>query len=120
MSLYNNFNEETKTDVLWKKIDIIFKNKNAVNRVSVFRMIVRPRCHDDSNMEEHLNAFQRLMNQNTSMEVPLTGEVLRLMLRGSLPDSRETLVVTLGNAGHEGKHLLLQKVNSSLLNEEAP
>ena len=29
MSLYNNFNEETKADVLWKKINVMFENKNA-------------------------------------------------------------------------------------------
>ena len=41
MSLYNNFNEETKVDVLWKKIGFMFENKNTVNRVSIFRKIVR-------------------------------------------------------------------------------
>ena len=37
MSLYNNFNQEIDVDVLWKKIEFMFENKNAVNRVSVFR-----------------------------------------------------------------------------------
>ena len=32
MSLYNNFNEETKVEVLWKKFGVMFKNKNIVNR----------------------------------------------------------------------------------------
>ena len=41
MSLYNNFNEENKAHELWEKIDIILENKNVVNRVSVFRKIVR-------------------------------------------------------------------------------
>ena len=34
--LYNKFNEETKVDILCKKINIMFENKNVVNRVSVF------------------------------------------------------------------------------------
>ena len=38
---------------------------------------------------------------------------------GSLPNSLETLVVTLGNARLEGKHLSLEKVKWSLVNEEA-
>ena len=33
MSLYNNFNEETKVIVLWKKIDVMFENNVVVNRV---------------------------------------------------------------------------------------
>ena len=44
MSLYNNFGEEIEADVLWKKIGMMFENKNAVNRVSVFRKIARLRC----------------------------------------------------------------------------
>ena len=46
MSLYNNFNEETKADVLWKKIGVMQK-------------IVRLRNQDGSNMAAHLNAFQK-------------------------------------------------------------
>ena len=29
MSLYNNFNEESKAHELWEKIGIMFQNKNA-------------------------------------------------------------------------------------------
>ena len=119
MSLYNNFNEENKAHELWEKIGIMLENKNVVNRVSVFRKIVRLRYQDGSSMEEHMNTFQGLINQTTSLEVPLADEVLALLLLGSLPDSWETLVVTLGNAGPEGKHLSLARVKSSLLNEEA-
>ena len=54
MSLYNNFNEENKADVLWEKIYIMLENKNAVNRVLVLRKIVRLRYQDDYNMAEHL------------------------------------------------------------------
>ena len=58
-------------------------------------------------MVENLNAFQRLIIQTTSMVVPLADEVLALLFLGSLLDSRETLVVTLGNVGLKGKHLYL-------------
>ena len=62
ISLYNNFNEGNKADVLWEKIDIMLENKNFVNRVSVFQKIVRLRYQDGSNMVEHMNAFQGLIN----------------------------------------------------------
>ena len=57
MSLYNNFNEESKAHELWEKIDIMFRNKNAANLVSVFRKLVRLRYQDGSSMAEHMNAF---------------------------------------------------------------
>ena len=61
-------------------------------------------------MIKHMNAFQGLINQTTSLEVPLADKVLALLLLGSLPDSWEMLIVTLGNAEAEGKHLSLEKV----------
>ena len=58
-------------------------------------------------MAEHMNAFQGLINQTTSLEVPLADEVLALLLLRSLPDSWETLVVALGNTEPEGMILSL-------------
>ena len=71
MSLYNNFSEETKTYVLWKKIGVMFENKNTVNRVLVFKKIVRLQYQDNSNMADHINALQGFLNQTTSLDVPL-------------------------------------------------
>ena len=96
----------------------MFENKNVVNWVLVFKKIVRLWYQDGSSIAEHINAFQGPMNQTTTLEVPHTDEVFTLLLLGSLPDSWETLVVTLGNAGPQGKHLSLEQVKSSLLNEE--
>ena len=75
---------------------------------------VRLRYQDGSVMEEHLNTFQGLINHTTSLEIRLANEVLALLLLGSLPDSWETLIVTLGNAGPEWKHLSLETVKNSL------
>ena len=97
----------------------MFKNKNAINRVLVFRTIERLRYQDGSSMAKHINAFQGLTNRTTSLEVPLVDEILTLLLLGSLSDSWETLVVTLGSTEPQGKHLTLEQVKSSLLNEEA-
>ena len=97
----------------------MIENENAMSRVSIFRKIMRLWYQDGSSIEEHINAFQGLMNQTTSLEVPLADEVLALFLLGSLLDSWETLIVTLGNAGPKGKHLSLEQVKSSLMNDEA-
>ena len=76
----------------------MFQNKNAANQVSVFRKLVRLRYQHGSNMAEHMNSFQELIHQATSLEVPLADEVLALFLLGSLPDRWETLIVTLGTS----------------------
>ena len=70
-------------------------------------------------MADHLNAFQGLVNQTLSLEVPQVDEVLALLLISSLPDSWETLVLTFGVSTAHGKQLTLDDLESSLLNEEA-
>ena len=97
----------------------MFENKNVANRISVFKKILRLRYQEGSSITEHRNAFRGLINLITSLEVPRVDEVLALLLLGSLPDNWETLVVTMGNVEIEGKHLSLECVKSSLLNEEA-
>ena len=98
-------------DVLWKKIIVMFEHKNDVNRVSVFRKIV--------SMEENLSAYQLLINQNTSLEVPLNDKVLTLLLLGSLPDLGIRSLSRWATSDRKGKHLSLEKVKLSLINEEA-
>ena len=109
---------ETKIDVLWKKIESMFETKNALNRSFVFRKIVRLRYQDGSSMAEHLNVFQGLINQTVFLDIPLIDHVLALLLLGSLLDSWKTIVVTLGNSTPQGK-MILDTLKSSHLNEEA-
>ena len=79
----------------------MLENMNVVNCVSIFRKMVRLWYQDDASMVEHVNTFQGWINQTTLFEVPLVDQVLALLLLGSLLDSWETLVVTLGNARPE-------------------
>ena len=89
--MYNNFNEESKAHELWEKIGIMFQNKNVVNRVLAFRKLVSFIYQYSSSMAKHMNAFQGLINQTTSLEVPLVNEVFVLLLLSSVPHSWETL-----------------------------
>jgi ABC-type uncharacterized transport system YnjBCD substrate-binding protein len=47
---------------------------------------------------DHVNAFQGIINQLSSMGITFEDEVRSLLLLGSLPDSWETLKVTLCNS----------------------
>ena len=51
-----------------------------------------------SSMPENLNVFQGLINETVSLDIPLADDALTLLLLGSLLDTWETLVVTLGNS----------------------
>jgi len=69
-------------------------------------------------MIEHLNNFKGLINQLEKIEMKLNDALQALLLLSSLPESWDTLVVTLSDSTRAGK-LTMDIVIDSLLNEEA-
>jgi len=65
----------------------------------------------------HINEFQGFLNQLSLMNLELVNEMQALILLSSLPDSWETLVVSISNSTLNGK-ITLKKVKDSILNEE--
>ncbi|KAG6395193.1 hypothetical protein SASPL_145834 [Salvia splendens] len=117
-NIFHHFANEEKADVLWKKMEAMFERKNALNKASIIRKIVRLRYVESANMTEHLNAYQGLINQSINMKISLDDEVIALLLLSSLPDSWDTLVVSISNSAPRGA-LTLQMVKDCLLNEES-
>ncbi|KAK4415230.1 Retrovirus-related Pol polyprotein from transposon TNT 1-94 [Sesamum alatum] len=74
--------------------------------------------NDGQSMIEHLNNFKGLVNQLTKIEMKIDDELQALLLLSSLPESWDTLVVTLSNSALEGK-LSMDGITDSLLNEES-
>ena len=68
-------------------------------------------------MSDHLNIFQGILNQLAALDMKLDDEIHALCLISSLPDSWETLVVSLSNSAPDGV-LTLKMVKESMLNEE--
>ena len=109
---------ETLAYNLWKRLSELFESKNSLNKTFLIRKIVNLKYKDVSPMvAEHLSHFQNMVNQLTTMEIVLDDELLALLLLSSLPDSWETLVVSLSNFGPNGK-FTFGMVKDSLLNEE--
>ena len=68
-------------------------------------------------MIEHLNTFKGIVNQLKKVDMNIDDELQTLIL-SSLPESWDTLVVTLNNSALDGK-LSMDNVTDSLLNEES-
>jgi hypothetical protein len=69
-------------------------------------------------MIEHLNIFKGNVNQSTKIEMKIDDELQRLLLFSSLPESWDTLVVTLSNFVPYGK-FNMDSVTNCLLNEDS-
>lgn len=81
------------------------------------RQLVNLKFKENGSVAEHLNEMQSIINQLATMKMVLDDELQALLLLSSLPDSWETLVVSLSNSATDGK-LTMSQVTSSLLNEE--
>ena len=73
---------------------------------------------DGNSVAEHLSNFQGLLNEFSTMKLELDDEVHALLLLSSLPDSWETLVVSLSNSTPNGV-ITVNRVKNNIFNEEA-
>ena len=71
---------------------------------------------EGASIAEHLNEMQSITNQLSSMKISLNDELQALLLLSSLPESWETLVVSLSNSAPDV--VTMSQVTSSLLNKE--
>ena len=69
-------------------------------------------------MVEHISSFQGIVNKLVARKMNIDDEMQASLLLSSLPDSWETLVVTVSNSTPNGI-LTMKSVKDSLLNEEA-
>ena len=74
---------------------------------------------DGGSMTVHLNDFQGLINQLSTMSMSLDDELRVLLLLSSLLECWHTLVVSLSNSGQKGKLSMDMVLKVALLNEEA-
>ncbi|KAI5327124.1 hypothetical protein L3X38_026520 [Prunus dulcis] len=96
----------------------MYERKTAQNKASVIRRLVNLKYRDGRSVTEHLSDFQGLINLLTNMKMVLDDELQALVLLSSLPDSWDTLVVSLSNSAPQGV-LTLDIVKDSMFNEEA-
>ncbi|KAE8660874.1 hypothetical protein F3Y22_tig00116946pilonHSYRG00054 [Hibiscus syriacus] len=117
-TLFEHVSTYTNDYELWTKLESMIQKKMPRNKVNLVRRLVKLEYKDDQSMIEHLNNFKGLVNQLTKTEIKIDDELQALLLLSSLPESWDTLVVTLSNSAPERK-LTTDTVSDSLLGEEA-
>ena len=117
VSILQHVANDTNSYELWHKLAGMYERKNALNKASLMRKLVRLKYSDGESIVVHTSTFMGLVNQLASAKMSLDDELHALLLLSSLPDSWETLVVSLSNSCQEDK-LSLEAVKASLLNEE--
>ena len=93
------------------------QKKTTQNKTFAIRKLVNLKYKEGRSVAEHLNDFQDLVNQLTLIKIMLDDEIQALLLLSSLPDSWETLVVSLSNSAPNGV-VQLALIKDNLFNKE--
>ncbi|KAF7131933.1 hypothetical protein RHSIM_Rhsim09G0133900 [Rhododendron simsii] len=117
-SVFHHVAQETNAYELWTKLEAMYERKTAQNKASLIRRLVNLKYKDGRNVAEHMSDFQGLINQLSTMKLVLDEELQALLLLSSLPDSWETLVVTISNSALSGM-ITMDMVKDGMFNEEA-
>ena len=117
-SLFEHVSNYTNAYELWTKLESLIEKKTPRNKAHLVRCLVKLEYMDSQNMIEHLNTFKGIVNQLKKVDMNIDDELQTLLLLSSLPESWDTLVVTLNNFAPNGK-LSMDNVTNNFLNEES-
>ena len=84
----------------------------------LIKKLMRLRYKEGTPIADHVNEFQGIINQLSSMGITFEDEVRALLLLGSLPDTWETFKVTICNSAPNGV-VTWNLVKTKVLNEES-
>ena len=116
--MFHHVSQETDAIELWKKLESMYERKTAQNKATLIRRLVNLKYKNGHSVAEHTSDFQGLVNQLNAMKMKIEDELQALLLLSSLPDSWDTLVISLSNSAPNG-NLTMDMVKDSLFNEEA-
>ena len=116
-SLYNHVRSETDPRILWKKLESMYEATNAQAKVFMIRKVMNLKLSEGQSITQHLNDFEGLITELSVSGMSLDDEMQACLLLGSLPDSWDTLVVSLSNSALNGV-VTMTMVKNRLLKEE--
>ena len=94
--------QETTIETFWEKLRSLYEKKTAQNKAFIARKLVNLKLKEGKSIVEHLSEFQDLVNQMVTMNLIIDDELQVLLFLSSLPNSWETLIVSLSTSASNG------------------
>jgi len=115
-SVLLNVSGEDSVVKLWEKLGSLYQSKSLVNKLFLQKKLFHLRMDENDTVTEHLNVYNTLVSQITSVGIKMAEEDKCITLLCSLPDSWDNLIVAIGSSSQVT--LKFDEIVSSLLSEE--
>eukprot|EP00253_Pinus_taeda_P033884 PITA_33884 len=106
---------EAMTKALWDKLGTLYQYKSLVNKLFLWKKMYNLRMKDGDSVTKHLDVFNTVVSQLSSVDIKILNEEKCTSLLCSLPDSWDSLVIAIGS---NATALHFDEIVSSFLTEE--
>ena len=114
-SVLLNLSGEASAKTLWDKLGTLYQSKSLANKLFLWKKLYNLRMKDGDSVTEHLNAFNTVVSQLSSIDIKILDEDKCISLLCSLLDSWDSLVIAIGS---NTTTLNFDDIVSALLSEE--
>ncbi|RVW93766.1 Retrovirus-related Pol polyprotein from transposon TNT 1-94 [Vitis vinifera] len=113
---HNVVKEKTTTDLM-KALSSMYKKPSANNKVHLMKKLFNLKMAENASVAQHLNEFNTITNQLSSVEIDFDEEIHALIVLASLPNSWEAMRMAVSNSTGKEK-LKYNDIRDLLLAEE--
>eukprot|EP00253_Pinus_taeda_P003694 PITA_03694 len=106
---------EAMEKALWDKLGTLYQSKSLVNKLFLQEKLYNLRMKDGDSVIEHMNAFNNVVSQLSSVDIKIIDEDKCISFLCSLLDSWGSLVIAIGS---NATALQFDEIVSTLLTEE--
>ena len=108
--------EKTTVDLM-KALSSMYEKPSANNKVHLMKKLFNLKMVDGTSVAQHLNEFNTITNQLSSVEIDFDDEIRALIILASLPNSWEAIRMAVSNSAGKSK-LKYDDIQDLILSEE--
>ena len=113
-----NISKEKTTEGMMNTLGKLYEKPSASNKVFLMKRLFNMKMLEGGSVADHLNEFNTLTSQLSSVKVNFDDEVRALLILCSLPESWNSLVMAVSNSFPSSNTLKFDDVVGVILSEE--